>query len=62
MSPGWAMTNPNKLTLLTPGFTDKGYAEHGVPAPIVAEYLRQNRDLCGPSRHFSGAKLSPRPT
>ena len=43
MSPGWAMTDPNKLTLLTPGFTDEGYAEHGVPAPIVAEYLRQNR-------------------
>jgi ornithine decarboxylase len=29
--------------LLTPGFTAEGYAEHGVPAPIVAEYLRQNR-------------------
>jgi ornithine decarboxylase len=43
---GWAMTDPNKLTLLTPGFdgdSKDGYAEHGVPAPIVAEYLRQNR-------------------
>jgi ornithine decarboxylase/arginine decarboxylase len=28
---------------LTPGFEAGGYAEHGVPAPIVAEYLRQNR-------------------
>jgi ornithine decarboxylase/arginine decarboxylase len=43
VAPGWAMTDPNKLTVLTPGFADGGYAEHGVPAPIVAEYLRQNR-------------------
>jgi ornithine decarboxylase/arginine decarboxylase len=43
MSRGWAMTDPNKLTLLTPGFTSEGYAEHGVPAPIVAEYLRESR-------------------
>ena len=40
---GWAMTDPNKLTVLTPGFSDGGYARHGVPAPVVAEYLRQNR-------------------
>jgi ornithine decarboxylase len=40
---GWAITDPNKLTLLTPGFQDGEYAEHGIPAPIVAEYLRQNR-------------------
>jgi ornithine decarboxylase len=40
---GWAMTDPNKLTVLTPGFRDGGYAEHGIPAPVVAEYLRQNR-------------------
>jgi ornithine decarboxylase len=42
---GWAITDPNKLTLLTPGFDETspdGYADHGVPAPIVAEYLRQN--------------------
>jgi ornithine decarboxylase len=43
LSPGWAITDPNKLTLLTPGFEPGGYAEHGVPAPVVAEYLRQNR-------------------
>jgi len=43
LSTGWAITDPNKLTLLTPGFADGGYAEHGVPAPVVAEYLRQNR-------------------
>ena len=44
--PGWAMTDPNKLTLLTPGFdaaSRDGYADHGVPAPVVAEYLRENR-------------------
>jgi ornithine decarboxylase/arginine decarboxylase len=42
---GFAMTDPNKLTLLTPGFDPAtgGYAEHGIPAPIVAQYLRENR-------------------
>jgi len=43
--PGYAMTDPNKLTLLTPGF-DRAtgqYAEHGVPAPVLAQYLRENR-------------------
>ena len=43
VAPGWAMTDPNKLTVLTPGFGPGGYAGHGVPAPVVAEYLRQNR-------------------
>jgi len=43
LSAGWAMTDPNKLTILTPGFQHGAYAEHGIPAPIVAEYLRQNR-------------------
>jgi ornithine decarboxylase len=45
MEAGFAITDPNKLTLLTPGF-DRGtgtYAEHGIPAPIVAQYLRENR-------------------
>lgn len=43
--PGYAITDPNKLTVLTPGFDRKTgeYAEHGVPAPIVAQYLRENR-------------------
>jgi len=43
--PGFAMTDPNKLTLLMPGF-DRGtgeYEPHGVPAPLLAEYLRENR-------------------
>ncbi|MQT14114.1 Orn/Lys/Arg family decarboxylase [Segnochrobactrum spirostomi] len=45
MAPGFAITDPNKLTLLTPGFDGAGgdYAEHGIPAPIVAQYLRENR-------------------
>src|SRR5262245_32474848 len=45
MEPGFAMTDPNKLTLLTPGFdrATGGYAEHGIPAPVVAQYLRENR-------------------
>ncbi|WP_029005458.1 Orn/Lys/Arg decarboxylase N-terminal domain-containing protein [Azorhizobium doebereinerae] len=45
MAPGFAMTDPNKLTLLTPGFdrATGAYAEHGIPAPVVAQYLRENR-------------------
>jgi ornithine decarboxylase len=45
LAPGFAMTDPNKLTLLTPGFdrSTGGYAEHGIPAPVVAQYLRENR-------------------
>ena len=45
LEPGFAMTDPNKLTLLTPGFdrATGGYAEHGIPAPVVAQYLRENR-------------------
>ncbi|GAB4064364.1 amino acid decarboxylase [Ancylobacter sonchi] len=45
MEPGFAMTDPNKLTLLTPGFdrATGSYAEHGIPAPVVAQYLRENR-------------------
>ncbi|GJE61826.1 Orn/Lys/Arg decarboxylase N-terminal domain-containing protein [Methylobacterium trifolii] len=44
-APGYAMTDPNKLTVLTPGFDRRtgDYAAHGVPAPIVAQYLRENR-------------------
>ncbi len=45
MSKGFAITDPNKLTLLTPGF-DRAtgrYADHGIPAPIVAQFLRENR-------------------
>ncbi|WP_264050572.1 Orn/Lys/Arg family decarboxylase [Methylobacterium flocculans] len=45
VAPDYAMTDPNKLTVLTPGFNRRTgeYAEHGVPAPIVAQYLRENR-------------------
>lgn len=44
LAPGYAMTDPNKLTLLTPGFdrTTGTYADYGIPAPIVAQYLREN--------------------
>jgi ornithine decarboxylase len=43
--PGFAMTDPNKLTLLTPGFdrATGAYAAHGIPAPVVAQHLRENR-------------------
>jgi ornithine decarboxylase len=44
VAPGYAMTDPNKLTVLTPGFdrASGAYADFGIPAPIVAEYLREN--------------------
>ena len=41
----FAMTDPNKLTLLTPGF-DRAtgqYDRFGIPAPVVAQFLRENR-------------------
>ena len=43
--PGYAITDPNKLTLLTPGFdrTTGEYEAYGIPAPVVAQYLRENR-------------------
>jgi arginine/lysine/ornithine decarboxylase len=45
VQPGYAITDPNKLTLLTPGFNRStgDYEAHGVPAPVVAQYLRENR-------------------
>jgi arginine/lysine/ornithine decarboxylase len=45
MQAGFVMTDPNKLTVLTPGFdrATGGYAEHGIPAPVVAQFLRENR-------------------
>jgi ornithine decarboxylase len=44
LAPGYVITDPNKLILLTPGFdrTTGTYAECGIPAPIVAQYLREN--------------------
>ena len=42
---GYAITDPAKLTLLTPGFNRQtgAYEDHGIPAPVVAQYLRENR-------------------
>jgi len=42
---GYAMVDPNKLTLLTPGIdrTTGGYLGFGVPATVVANYLREQR-------------------
>jgi ornithine decarboxylase len=41
----YAMTDPNKLTLLTPGFdrATGDYDHFGIPAPVVAQFLRENR-------------------
>ena len=41
----YAMTDPNKLTLLTPGFdrVTGEYDRFGVPGPVVAQFLRENR-------------------
>jgi len=43
-SPNWAMTDPNKLTLITPGFDRKTgeYSKTGIPATLLAAYLREN--------------------
>ncbi|MGI4953792.1 MAG: Orn/Lys/Arg decarboxylase N-terminal domain-containing protein [Janthinobacterium lividum] len=45
VAPGYAMTDPNKLTLLLPGFDrlTGAYLEHGIPAVLLSEYLRENR-------------------
>jgi ornithine decarboxylase len=45
LAAGYAMTDPNKLTLLTPGLsrTTGEYEAHGIPAAILAEYLRENK-------------------
>ncbi len=45
VAPGYAITDPNKLVLLTPGFDREtgAYADYGIPAPVVAQYLRENR-------------------
>ena len=44
-SDGYAMVDPNKLTLLTPGIDRKtgDYLTFGVPATVVANYLREQR-------------------
>jgi ornithine decarboxylase/arginine decarboxylase len=44
IEPGFAITDPAKLTLLTPGFDRKTgeYLDHGVPAPVVAQFLRED--------------------
>lgn len=42
---GYAMVDPNKLMLLTPGIDRKtgGYLDFGVPATVLANYLREQR-------------------
>jgi ornithine decarboxylase len=42
---GFAITDPNKLTLLTPGFDrlTGAHLPHGIPAPVLAVFLRENR-------------------
>jgi len=42
---GYAMVDPNKLSLLTPGIDRKTgeYLSFGVPATVVANYLREQR-------------------
>jgi ornithine decarboxylase len=42
---GYAMVDPNKLTLLTPGIDRKTgeYLSFGVPATVLANYLREER-------------------
>jgi len=42
---GYAMVDPNKLMLLTPGIDRKSgeYLDFGVPATVLANYLREHR-------------------
>ena len=42
---GYAMVDPNKLTLLTPGIDRRtgDYLDFGIPATVVANYLREQR-------------------
>jgi arginine/lysine/ornithine decarboxylase len=42
---GYAMVDPNKLTLLTPGIDRRTgeYLDFGVPATVVANFLREQR-------------------
>lgn len=44
-APGQAMVDPNKLMLLTPGIDRKtgDYLDFGVPATVLANYLREQR-------------------
>jgi len=44
-SDGYAMVDPNKLMLVTPGIDRKTgeYLDYGVPATVVANYLREQR-------------------
>ncbi len=44
-SDGYAMVDPNKLALLTPGIDRKTgeYLDFGVPATVLANYLREQR-------------------
>ena len=60
---GFAITDPAKLTLLTPGFdrATGAYEAHGVPAPVVAQYLRENRVVAGEERsQFAALSVDPR--
>ena len=43
-APDWAMTDPNKLTLITPGFDRQTgeYSKFGIPATLLAAYLREH--------------------
>jgi ornithine decarboxylase len=42
---GYAMVDPNKLTLLTPGIDRRtgAYLDFGVPATVIASFLREQR-------------------
>ncbi|KRB50024.1 amino acid decarboxylase [Rhizobium sp. Root708] len=44
-APGYTMVDPNKLALLTPGIDRKTgeYRDFGIPATVVANYLREQR-------------------
>ena len=52
---GYVMTDPNKLTLLTPGISAPGgaYETHGIPAAIVAQFMRENKIVAEKNDFYS---------
>jgi len=51
---GWAMLDPAKVTVLTPGIgEDGGHSGFGIPAAIVVAFLRQRGIVCEKSGDYN---------
>ncbi len=54
MEENYAMLDPIKLTLTTPGIDDRGrMADEGIPAAIVTEYLMRKGIVCEKTDYYS---------